>query len=78
VPAKIIKLVGLKNGGRLSPINLVTFAGTQNGEFGTLNLNLIFQTNIHGENTSRGEDISKQTEFYINFRMYSVIRTNSN
>jgi hypothetical protein len=30
---KIIKLVGLKNGGRLSPINLVTFAGTQNGEF---------------------------------------------
>ncbi len=29
---KIIKLVGLKNGGRLSPINLVTFAGTQNGE----------------------------------------------
>ncbi len=31
--AKIIKLVGLKNGGRLSPINLVTFAGTQNGEF---------------------------------------------
>jgi hypothetical protein len=33
VQAKIIKLVGLKNGGRLSPINLVTFAGTQNGEF---------------------------------------------
>jgi hypothetical protein len=32
VQAKIIKLVGLKNGGRLSPINLVTFAGTQNGE----------------------------------------------
>jgi hypothetical protein len=31
VQAKIIKLVGLKNGGRLSPINLVTFAGTQNG-----------------------------------------------
>ncbi len=31
--AKIIKLVGLKNGGRLSPINLVTFAGTQNGEY---------------------------------------------
>jgi hypothetical protein len=29
---KIIKLVGLKNGGRLSPINLVTFADTQNGE----------------------------------------------
>jgi hypothetical protein len=32
VQAKIIKLLGLKNGGRLSPINLVTFAGTQNGE----------------------------------------------
>jgi hypothetical protein len=32
VQAKIIKLVGLKNGERLSPINLVTFAGTQNGE----------------------------------------------
>jgi hypothetical protein len=32
VQAKIIKLVGLKNGGRLSPINLVIFAGTQNGE----------------------------------------------
>jgi hypothetical protein len=32
VQAKIIKLVGLKNGGRLSEINLVTFAGTQNGE----------------------------------------------
>jgi hypothetical protein len=27
VQAKIINLVGLKNGGRLSPINLVTFAG---------------------------------------------------
>jgi hypothetical protein len=33
VQAKIIKLVGLKNGGRLSPINLVTFAGPKNGEF---------------------------------------------
>jgi hypothetical protein len=32
VQAKVIKLVGLKNGGRLSPINLVTFASTQNGE----------------------------------------------
>jgi hypothetical protein len=32
VQANIIKLVGLKNGGRLSPIILVTFAGTQNGE----------------------------------------------
>jgi hypothetical protein len=31
-----IKLVGLKNGGRLSPINLVTFAGTQNGELSFL------------------------------------------
>jgi hypothetical protein len=29
VQAKIIKLVGLKNSGRLSPIDLVTFAGTQ-------------------------------------------------
>jgi hypothetical protein len=33
VQAKIIKLVGLKNGGRLSPTSLVTFAGTQNGEY---------------------------------------------
>jgi hypothetical protein len=33
VPAKVIKLVGLKNGGRVSPTNLVTFAGTQNGEY---------------------------------------------
>jgi hypothetical protein len=33
VQAKINKLAGLKNGGRLSPINLVTFAGTQNGEY---------------------------------------------
>jgi hypothetical protein len=49
--------------------------GTSNRE---LNSNLIFQTNIHGENTSRGEDISKHTEFYINFRMYSVIQINSN
>jgi hypothetical protein len=32
VPAKVIKLVGLKNGGRVSPNNLITFAGTQNGE----------------------------------------------
>jgi hypothetical protein len=32
VQAKIIKLVGLKNSGLISPINLVTFAGTQNGE----------------------------------------------
>ncbi len=27
VQAKISKLVGLKNGGRVSPINLITFAG---------------------------------------------------
>jgi hypothetical protein len=26
------KLVGLKNGGHVSPTNLITFAGTQNGE----------------------------------------------
>ncbi len=32
VPAKVTKLVGLKNKGGLSPINLVTFAVTQNGE----------------------------------------------
>jgi hypothetical protein len=32
VQAKIIKLVGLKNGGRLSPTNLITSACTQNGE----------------------------------------------
>ncbi len=31
--AKVIKLVGLKNGGRVSPTNLVTFSGTQNGEY---------------------------------------------
>jgi hypothetical protein len=33
VPAKITKLIGLKNKGGLSPINLVTFAVTQNGEY---------------------------------------------
>jgi hypothetical protein len=32
VLAKVIKLVGLKNKGGLSPINLITFAVTQNGE----------------------------------------------
>jgi hypothetical protein len=32
VQAKLIKLVGLKNGGRVSPTNLITFACTQNGE----------------------------------------------
>jgi hypothetical protein len=32
VQEKVIKLVGLKNGGRVCPINLITFAGTQNGE----------------------------------------------
>ncbi len=32
VTAKVIKLVGLKNGGRVSPTNFITFAGTQNGE----------------------------------------------
>jgi hypothetical protein len=32
VQAKVIKLVGLKNGGRVSPTNLITFACTQNGE----------------------------------------------
>jgi hypothetical protein len=31
VPAKVIKLTGLKNDGRVSPNNLITFAGTQNG-----------------------------------------------
>jgi hypothetical protein len=32
--AKLLKttVVGLKNGGRVSPTNLITFAGTQNGE----------------------------------------------
>jgi 50S ribosomal subunit-associated GTPase HflX len=32
VPEKIIKLVGLKNTGKLTPINLITSAVTQNGE----------------------------------------------
>ncbi len=32
VPAKVTKLFGFKNKGGLSPINLVTFAVTQNGE----------------------------------------------
>jgi hypothetical protein len=36
VPAKVIKLVGLKNGGRISPTNLVTFAGTQSSEYSKL------------------------------------------
>jgi hypothetical protein len=44
VQAKIIKLVGLKNGGRLSPINLVTFAGTQNGELNAL----LIRCEVHG------------------------------
>ncbi len=30
--AKVTKIVGHKNGGRLSLTNLITFAGTQNGE----------------------------------------------
>jgi hypothetical protein len=34
VPAKEIKVVGIKNGGRISPTNLITFAVTQNGEYG--------------------------------------------
>jgi hypothetical protein len=33
VPAKITKLIGLKNNRILSPINLVIFAGTQNGQY---------------------------------------------
>ncbi len=33
IPAKVTKLVGLKNGGLVSPTNLITFAGTQNGEY---------------------------------------------
>jgi hypothetical protein len=33
VQEKVIKLVGLKNGGRVCPINLIIFAGTQNGEY---------------------------------------------
>jgi hypothetical protein len=36
VPAKVTKLVGLKNKERLSKINLVTFAVTQNGELDNL------------------------------------------
>jgi hypothetical protein len=32
MPAKVIKLVGLKNGGRISPTNLITLAGAHNGE----------------------------------------------
>jgi hypothetical protein len=32
VPAKIIKLVGLKNGGRVNPTTLITFGRTQNDE----------------------------------------------
>jgi hypothetical protein len=38
VPAKITKLIGFKNKGRLSPINLVTFAVTQNGEYISSNI----------------------------------------
>jgi hypothetical protein len=33
VPAKVTKLVGLKNGERVSPTNLIIFACTQNGEY---------------------------------------------
>jgi hypothetical protein len=32
VPAKVSKLVGLKIAGLVSPTNLITFAGTPNGE----------------------------------------------
>jgi hypothetical protein len=32
VISKVIKIIGLKNGGRVSPTNLITFAGAQNGE----------------------------------------------
>ncbi len=32
VPAKVTKLIGLKNNRILCLFNLVTFAGTQNGE----------------------------------------------
>jgi hypothetical protein len=32
VTAKVIKLVGLKNGGPVSPIDLIIFVGKQNGE----------------------------------------------
>jgi hypothetical protein len=32
VPAKVTKLVSLKNGGHVSPTNLITFAVTQNGD----------------------------------------------
>jgi hypothetical protein len=31
VPAKVTKLVGLKNRGLVSPTNLITFAGTKKG-----------------------------------------------
>jgi hypothetical protein len=37
VPAKVTKLIGLKYNRILSPINLVTFAGTQNGQIDTVN-----------------------------------------
>jgi hypothetical protein len=33
VPAKLTKLVGLTRPPFLSPTNLITFAGTQNGEY---------------------------------------------
>jgi hypothetical protein len=33
VPAKVIKLVGLTRPPFLSPTNLITFAGTKNGEY---------------------------------------------
>ncbi len=33
VQAKVIKLVGLRRPPFLSPTNLLTFAGTQNGEY---------------------------------------------
>jgi hypothetical protein len=34
VPAKVVKLAGLTRPPFLSPINIITFAGTQNGEYG--------------------------------------------
>jgi hypothetical protein len=67
VQAKIIKLVGLKNGGRLSPINLVTFAGTQNGEFVFY---LKFQTGF--QISQLIEKFSERPIFYLSFSIENI------
>jgi hypothetical protein len=58
VPAKVTKLIGLKNNRILSPINLVTFAGTQN------------EIPLY---SSHSDDITPNTIFYICLTVYKFL-----